>query len=267
MELKSNKQSLTSLEITSQKYHDIFDYKLTKKEAVRWQYKNQRIKISKAWPTSLVKDKLQREKYSKNKLVIAKKAANLIAKISTVKFVGITGALAMNNAGKDSDIDLMIVTKVNTLWLTRLLVYLLICIFGIQTRKPKQNIEKDKLCLNMWLDENDLVWGKKDRNIYTAHEIAQVVPLVNKDKTYEKFLYLNKWILNYWPNAVSVPYALSYKPYAANTIKLFEKLAFKIQLWYMSNKITREIVTPTRAIFHPNDWGKVVTSKLSVLDR
>ena len=31
----------------------------------------------------------------------------------------------------------------------------------------------------------------------------------------------------------------------------------------MKPKITREVVTPTRAIFHPNDWGKKVLTILS----
>lgn len=250
MELKSNR-------ITSVDYHNIFDFKLTKEELIKWQYKNYKE------TTSGVKNKsrIQREKYSKEKLIIAERAAKLIAKIPTVKFVGITGALAMNNAGEKSDIDLMIITKTNTLWTTRLFVYLLICLFGIQTRKPKNKTEKDKLCLNMWLDEDDLIWDKKDRNLYTAHEIAQVVPLVNKDKTHENFLYLNRWILNFWPNAVRIK-NLKIKN-STEQVNFIEYIAFKLQYFYMKNKITREVVTPTRAIFHPNDWGKIVINKLS----
>lgn len=193
MELKSNNG-------ISIRYHDIFDYKLTKPEAIKWQYINQKVTVS----GIKNKGRLQREKYSQAKLLLATKAAEIISKIPTVKFVGITGALAMNNASRDSDIDLMIITKSGFLWTTRLFVYLLICLFGIQTRKPKYNLQKDMLCLNMWMDEHLLEWNKKDRNIYTAHEIAQIVPLVNKNNVYEKFLWQNKWILTYWPNAVAV---------------------------------------------------------------
>lgn len=259
MELKSNNLSV--------KYHDIFDYKLTKEELVKWQYKD----FPETTKGTINKGRLQREKYSQAKLLLATKAAKIISKIPTVKFVGITGALAMNNASKNSDIDLLIITKSGLLWTTRLFVYLLICLFGIQTRRPKNNLQKDMLCLNMWLDEHLLVWDKKDRNIYTAHEIAQIVPLVNKNKVYEKFLWQNRWILNYWPNAVSMPHALSYKPYTKKTIKhiaysimqSLERLSYWLQYFYMKSKITREVVTPTRAIFHPNDWGKVVIKKLS----
>ena len=90
---------------------------------------------------------------------------------------------------KNSDIDLLIITRKNMLWTTRALVYGVLKVMGYQLRKPEQKSEKDKLCLNMWLDETSLVWDRKDRNIYTGHEIAQIVPLINKKNIYEKFLF------------------------------------------------------------------------------
>ncbi len=262
MALKSNNQ-------TSIRYHNIFDFKLTKEEINKWQYKREKPSITGI--TSIKsKNRIEREKHSQKKLKIANRAATLISKIPSVKFVGITGSLAMMNSNRDSDIDLMIITESNTLWLTRLLILLILLILRIPFRRAGKRDEKNRLCLNMWLDETDFVWDKKDRNIYTAHEIAQIVPLVNKDKTYEKFIYLNRWILNYWPNSVAIQSTrytvqrqqnLSTKYYVLSTI--VERLAYKIQYWYMSKKITREVITPTRAIFHPNDWGKVVIKKLN----
>jgi D-beta-D-heptose 7-phosphate kinase/D-beta-D-heptose 1-phosphate adenosyltransferase len=261
MELKSSEK-------ISVKYHDIFDFKLTKEESIRWQYK-QSLPSYEGKNQRKGKKQLQREKYSQKKLAIAKKASGLISKIPNVLFVGITGSLAMMNSGKDSDIDLLIITSHGRLWLTRLLVYYTLNASRFTLRRPRVDNERDALCLNMWLDESDLVWVKKDRNIYTAHEIAQVVPLVNKEKTYEKFLYLNRWILNYWPNSVKI------RRYKEKVISpdssflsliplIFEKFFFRLQYLYMFKKITREIITPTRAIFHPNDWGKKVLMALKV---
>ncbi|MEK7168938.1 MAG: hypothetical protein AAB778_02895 [Patescibacteria group bacterium] len=247
--------------ITSQKYHEIFDFKLTKDELHKWQYKNVK-EFAKGFKN---KTRLQREKYSKKKLKLAKRAAILISKIPTVKFVGITGALAMNNAGRNSDIDLMIITKSGRLWMTRLLSYMAIWLNGYKTRKPNQKNEKNKLCINLWMDENDLTWNKLDRNIYTAHEIAQIVPLVNKNNIYERFLRCNRWILNFWPNSVKILRSKKTSNFISIHLIswLMEKLAYNIQYLYMSRKITREVVTPTRAIFHPNDWGKIVLEKLN----
>lgn len=262
MESKSNSYS-------SVKYHDIFDYKLTKDELRRWQYKNKKESVS----GRKNKGRIQRERHSQEKLRIAKRAANLISKVPTVKFIGITGALAMMNAGKNSDIDLMIITSRGLLWTTRLLSYLVTWLLGYKTRKPKSKIERDNLCLNMWLDESDLVWGKKDRNIYTAHEIAQIVPLVNKYKTYEKFLCLNKWILDFWPRSVNIQNVdlrmMNYESEKTlfniqySIFNSLENIAYKIQYRYMKPKITREVILKTRAIFHPNDWGKLVMTRLS----
>lgn len=262
MELRSN-------ENTTVKYHDIFDFKLTKEEAVKWQFKKQKIVVS----GKKNKGRIQREKYSQKKLKIAKKASKLISKIPTVLFVGITGSLAMLNSGRDSDIDLMIITKNNCLWTTRLLVYGLLRVTGYELRKPKLDNEKNMLCINLWMDESDLIWDKKDRNIYTAHEIAQIVPIFNKNKTYEKFINLNKWILNYWPNSTEVNSNKDIKILSERKNNHFisinfiswiiEKISFRIQYLYMHKKITREVVTPARAIFHPNDWGKVIMNKLA----
>lgn len=255
MELKSNK-------FTSVRYHDLFDYKLTKEELVKWQYKKEKPSI--AGITSIKsKKRLEREKYSEKKLIIARNASKLISKIPTVKFVGITGALAMNNANKDDDIDLIIITKNNTLWLTRLCVYCLLHTTSYILRKPRVKNERDALCLNMWLDEEDMIWDKSDRNLYTAHEIAQIVPLVNKSNAYEKFLYKNKWILDFWPNATVVQKFESPGTKHCALCTILETIAFWPQYLYMKNKITREVITPTRAIFHPNDWGKIVLSKLT----
>jgi len=253
---------LKSSDNVAVKYHDIFDFKLTKSEALKWQYK-QSLPSVKGKNQKKSKGQLQRERYSKIKLKIAKKASVLISKIWTVKFVGITGALAMNNAGKDDDIDLMIITKENTLWTTRLLVYIFLKTANFKIRSPRDKLEKDKLCINLWLDENDLAWNKDERNIYTAHEIAQVIPIVDKKESYQKFLWSNKWILDYWPNSVNIEYK-NKTVTTKNNRSIIEKLAFNLQYCYTKNKITREVVTPTRAIFHPNDWGRVVTGKLNI---
>ena len=200
-----------------------------------------------------------------------------MGKIPTVKMMAVTGALAMKNATAESDIDLMIITKANTLWLTRFFVYLLLRIKNYDIRKPKQKTQKNKLCLNIWIDETALEWEKKDRNIYTAHEIAQIMPLVNKDRTYKRFLQANKWILDYWPKAISDTTILRYNDIAKKKVRkhiisqypniivsIIEKLAFKMQYLYMKPKITREVVTPHKALFHPRNWGKIVLDRLKV---
>lgn len=247
----------------SVKYHRIFDYDLVKSDFPKWLHKSDKNVSGVRNIKSLTRQR--REKYSQLKLKIAKKASSVISKIPSVLFIGVTGSLAMMNAKKDSDIDLLIITQKNELWITRLIVYFVFKIMNYKVRSPNADDEKDKLCLNMWLDEGDLVWDKKDRNIYTAHEIAQIIPLINKGRTYERFIYLNRWVLNYWPNAVvveKIKTSIRDKSYEASS-HFFNTLAYDFQKLYMKNKMTKEVVTKTRAIFHPKDWGRIVLSKLS----
>jgi len=168
-----------------------------------------------------------------------------------------------------ADIDFLIITTSNTLWTTRLFTYAILFLFRIKTRRPNKEDEKDKVCLNIWLDEDDLVWSKDARNAYTAHEIGQIVPLVNKNFTYENFINKNIWIKDYWPNAAGVGQRSKIKDQSKSfslyyvLCSMFEPIARWFQLAYMRKKVTREVVSKTRAIFHPIDWSKHVLSKLS----
>lgn len=169
----------------------------------------------------------------------------------------------MRNTDRNGDIDLFIVTKSGQLWLTRLISYILLFVTGFKTRNPNNSDEKDKLCLNMWLDEDYLSWDIKDRNLYTAHEVLQIVPLYDKDNYYNKFLYINRWALKFWPNVLKIK---SYKldgRRSRNYLSFIENVVFYLQYLYMKKRISREVVTKNRAIFHPNDWGRTVLSKLT----
>lgn len=274
--------SLVNGEISSIVYHDIFDYPLTFSELIRWQgsdrlFSKDATVISKngyfyiEGKEGLIYKRLLRKRISIKKMEIAQKASTILSLIPQIRMIAVTGSLAMENSDDGSDIDLLIVTKKRSLWTARLFAYLLIGLFGIQTRRPFERNQKDKLCLNMWLDESNLAWNANDKNAYTAHEIAQILPLVNKDGTYERFLYANKWILDFWPNSVRIrkhESGIRVNPknplliIPSSLFDLMEKVAFSFQYAYMKSKITRELVTPTRAIFHPQDWGSVVLDRV-----
>jgi predicted nucleotidyltransferase len=267
-------------EISSLIYHDIFDYPLTPLELIKWtagkeiKFKDlENIKISTKNGFLFLNGKegstlkrLMRKRISKRKIEKAKKAVKVLSFLPTIKMIAVTGALAMDNANEESDIDFLTVTKKGSLWTTRLLTIALLKVFGIPRRKYGEKSTKDKLCLNIWLDENDLVWSKKNRNIFTSHEISQIIPLVNKDQAYEKFLSKNTWIADYWPNATSARAGKEKKRRKIKkrgfVIRFTELLARRTQYWYMKDKITRETITPTRALFHPVDWASFISLKL-----
>jgi predicted nucleotidyltransferase len=281
---KKERKVMEESEKLSVFYHDLFDYPLTFSDLIKWNIgmecitsikNNTSVTCNNGYyflekHDGLIYKRILRKRVSEKKILIAKKASRILSLIPSIKMIAVTGSLAMENAEDKSDIDLMIITKSGALWSTRLFVYFVIYLFGIQKRNPGDKIQEDKLCLNMWMDENDLIW-RSPRNIYTAHEIAQIMPLANKDRTYEKFLFRNKWVLNFWPNSVKIE---NLRYLTRDTVKikksrigenLLEKIVFKLQYIHMKAKITREVITKTRAIFHPNDIGKTVLTRLRPL--
>ena len=180
-------------------YADIFDYPLTRSEALRWLIKGDSLAPAKKGyyylpgREGLIALRRRREYFSRLKWPMAYRAAKILSFIPTIKLVAVTGALAMNNADKNDDIDLMIVTQTNRLWLTRLTVWLFL--FAYWRRGKKIN---NRFCLNLWLDETAL--AIKKHNLYIAHEICQARPVLDKDGTYQKFIAANLWYKNYLPN-------------------------------------------------------------------
>ena len=94
-----------------------------------------------------------------------------IATIPFVRMVGITGSLAMNNArSHQDDIDLLIVTARNRVWLARGLVILIVHLarrFGVT------------ICPNYVMAQHCLEIGEP--SLFFAHELAQLVPLYGLD--------------------------------------------------------------------------------------
>lgn len=276
-------------------YHDIFDYPLTQKEIWRFLLQNQKqktknkihiLKIKKCLEElkqkkrifkkedfyflpgrgKAVKIRKRREKYSQKKIKIAKKIVKILQFIPWIKMIGITGALAMHNSEKEDDIDFLVITSKNRLWLTRLLIVIILEILG-KRRRPNDKEFNDKICLNMFLDEFVLSLSRDKQSLFTAHEIVQMKPIFNRDKTYEKFLKANLWAMKYLPNGIKqtkntsevirqlADSNTSEVEWEKKLLDFLEKLAYHFQLKYMRQKKTTEQISPHSAFFHPQDQG------------
>lgn len=192
-------------------YADIFDYPLTKDEIHTWLIKGDSFapaKVSPYWRQSggyyyltgrrkIVVLREQRFRASQAKLTKLKKLVFIFKFLPFIKLVCVTGALAMKNCDADDDIDLMIVTAKNRLWLTRLVVSLLLLPHLRGGRMDSSKVA-DRICINLWLDETAL--AIKQQNLYIAHEICQTQPIFERDDFYNKFINANLWYKNYLPN-------------------------------------------------------------------
>lgn len=147
----------------------------------------------------VVDTRRKRRNWSQSKLKIAQKAANWLKIIPTIKMVAVTGALAMENSNENDDIDLLIITSKNRLWLTRFLTVILLELVA-KRRHPTDKEVKDKICLNMFLDEGHLEVPKKEQDLFSAHEVYQLKPILDKNGTYQKFLKANLWSKKYLAN-------------------------------------------------------------------
>jgi hypothetical protein len=200
----------------------------------------------------------------KKKLQIAKKAAFYLSYIPTIKFIGISGGLALENAQSDDDIDLFIIVKKGTLFTTRFWILALLEWKQLRRKREEKN-PSDKICINLLVDETRLLWPAKKRDLYIAHEIAQIKPLFERTGTYQKFMDSNSWIKKFLPNSLDEKSIFLGNHWETNylTLQFFsffmslrpiESFMRKFQKEYMKKHRTTEIVTQTLLALHPYDY-------------
>ena len=127
---------------------------------------------------------------AKEMIAIAGKVSDLLIRFPYVRGIAISGSLSKNFADEDSDIDLFIITAKNRLWIARTLMHF----FKKFTFLVKK---EDYFCMNYYIDEQELLI--RERNIYTAIEVATLMPL-HGDTCFEQFYATNLWTRNYLPN-------------------------------------------------------------------
>ena len=246
-------------------YGDIFDYSLTRQEIIRWFLYYPIRSVPRGFGSRAKHEKVS---WQKCKWMIAEKASRWLLLVPTIKLVGVTGGLAMNNAGKGDDIDLFFIVADGTLWVSRMIAILLMDMLGLR-RHPKDTSVADKVCLNMFMTARFTCLPESDRDCYTAHEVLQMVPIWEQEGTYRKFLQSNRWVAKYLPNAwkdnkmtVVTKMYMSF-PLVIFFMRLFEWPAKYLQLLYMARHRTSEVITDTMLRFHPRDARVWVKRKLS----
>lgn len=133
------------------------------------------------------------------KWAVANRAARLLRWIPNIQLVGVVNSLADQTSHPDSDIDFFIVTKVNRLFTTRLLITLILSLFNL--RRREKDI-KNKVCLSFFVTEDNLDLEPiaiTNEDVYLAYWVAQLIPVINHDNSYQEFLKANHWVASIVP--------------------------------------------------------------------
>jgi hypothetical protein len=118
-----------------------------------------------------------------------------------------------------------------------------------------------ELCPNYFLSEHALVLT--ERNLFTAHEMTQMVPLAGVE-TYQRMRDLNRWTDSFLPNAGGAPRRIAQiEPTRRRTRRIVEgtlrsRVCAPLERWEMRRKI-RKLASRSdghiEAAFGP-DWCK-----------
>lgn len=200
----------------------------------------------------------------------------LLTLFPQIRMIGLSGSVAMMNAGRDDDIDLFIITAKRRLWTGRALAIFLAELMGVRRRPQKTHRRsvRDKICLNLFFEASGLAVPPKKRSLYGAHEVLQMKPLRVKGDIYVRFLRANAWVYEVFPNAIhSMPIfsapmgtlpstALGASLVAKNghprsiVGNLVEQFLSYLQLRLMRRHRTTEIISPKQLWFFPEDFEK-----------
>jgi hypothetical protein len=178
---------------------------------------------------TIVEIRKQRDAHSQRLLPHALRYGRMLGSLPFVRMVALTGSLAVMNSAGDADFDYMLVAAQGRVWTARAFALLL----NRFTRRFGHT-----LCPNIIIAENALTWSTRD--LYTAHELCQMIPIAGKD-VYQRLLNQNEWVKEFLPNFKEETSKVSktWEVWKIFEIPLHGKLGVSFERWEMSRKIAR----------------------------
>jgi hypothetical protein len=262
----------------TQKYFEYFDFPVSPEEMwfylhtskpVSYQAVASKVALLSEADRSIRQDKTY---IATHKLTQARHIIRFISFFPTILFVGLTGSLSVNNGRSDDDVDLFIVTRPHTLWITRMLVSTMLLISGSLRTTLMPGRTRDTICANIWLDYQAIGLSQHRANIYTAHELLQMRPLFDRYNIWSQILKKNSWVKTYLYHGYGAQLQSSkvlststYKPQPLLLILIapLNLICYILQFCYMIPKITTEKVSYQSAFFHNIDRHASIVSHLS----
>lgn len=189
------------------------------------------------------------------KLDKARNVAKILEQCRWIKMVAVTGSVAMENASKDDDIDILVITQNKRLWLARIWVLISLLINGVDFRRNNKPQRADQFCFNMWLEERSLEVTDNKRTLGAALDAINMKVVGGNRGYHVLFLRKNRWIGKYlktaWEEMTQKPISAKTKRNGSRAGDWLNIIVFGIQYLYMKSKITKETISLEAAYFHP----------------
>lgn len=199
------------------------------------------------------------------KLSLARSAGEFLqSQVKTIKGIAVTGSVAYGDVEEDDDLDFFIISQEKRVWTTRLHCYAWAWLKG---KKRLQTDEKDKWCLNLFLDESDLRVPEVKRSEFARLQVKRMRLIGEQDEVWKKFFQANADWLGGEERAIEMYESkqnkdlIKAKRVYYNTQNsrvtvqkmgdIWEEWCFWWQWQYMKSKITREYVSKSQIFFHP----------------
>ena len=138
--------------------------------------------------TDKVQHRFKLEEVTKERVRYAQKLLKGLESVPFLRFVGIIGSAPLGRITENESIKLILIVENETPYLSKFLVenYL-------WARFALKNFQVDSI-----FETNNLMWCPS--NSENGIKILNILPIINKDKTYESFIAANNWIFEIFTN-------------------------------------------------------------------
>lgn len=268
-------------------YSDLFDYPLTLEEMTHFliEAKASVTEVRQALPhlpqvsqldgyyflkgrQAIVGERLKKQALTQRKLEHARKQTLFLRYIPWLKLVAVTGGVAAGNPKEDDDIDLLVITSPQRLWLGRLGEFLILAASGQRRRAQQSTHLKDKLCPNFYLSTKDLTLPYHD--LFTANELARVKVLWERGPVFMQLKATNAWVGKVLPNwydegtpRFSAKHVVARHHLSLDWLDPIERVSRWAQLKYMQGKKPPGEIRESLLMFHPPKFREQILKRFA----